>query len=261
MRSYLCLILVALSSTQAFAEAAKGPMTALQLGAVYPDPAGILFPGLATAAGINAAALGNSKGTVIQAAYGPPMQAGDDHHYFASLATAKKGFGFGLGVDGYSSSGGGATNGVFAGIGFNLERVALGIAVREADISNSFTPSVDIGALFGEGQGVRFGFVFHNLETSPQLDLGLGWDGGKKYNLEFDVQLPPFGSGGGGLGMSLGANIFIQSFSFLFQSNYNTASGNFSHILGIAVWLNQSVNLGVQFTTPRLWTIGLTLSL
>ena len=249
--------------SNAYAETGSAQVAPFQLGSVFPDPSGILFPGLATAAAINPAALGNAgKATAIQVALTPSLRSGDDNEYFASFATAKKGFGFGFGIDGATKGGGSFTNGGFVGMGFNLERIALGLAVRDANFSDSVSPSVDVGALFGESQGLKLGFVFYHLENSPQLDLGIGWGAGKKYNLEANVLLPPFSSfSGGSLGMSLGANIFIQPLSFLFRTTYYTRSNNYVHTLGVGVWLNQMFNLGVQFSSPRHWTFGLTLVL
>lgn len=262
MRWLLFLLSLGFPAALAYGEGAKSAVAPFQLGTVYPDPAGILFPGLATAAAINPAALGNAKGTAIQVALTPGLSSGDATDYFGSFATSKKGFGFGLGIDGTARGGGSFTNGGFVGMGFNLERVALGLSVQDADLSDSTSPSVNVGALFGEGQGLKFGFVFYHLENSPQLDLGVGWGAGKRYNLEANILLPPFSQfSGGSYGLSLGANIFIESLSFLFRTTYYTGPNSYVHTLGVGIWLNQMFNLGIQFNTPRHWTFGLTLVL
>lgn len=258
MRAFLLLIALLLP-VAGFAEASKSKIPAFQLGSVFPDPAGILFPGPATAAAINPAVLGNSKGTVAQAAFGPGLRSGDPHHYFGSFATAKKKFGMGFGIDGLANGGGNFTNGGFVGMGFNLERIALGLGVRDANVSDSIGPSVDVGCVIGEGQGLTGGFVLYHLESSPQAALGIGFNGGKKYNLELNVVLPRFNSfSGGGYGLSIGANLFIDLFSFLFRTTYYTSPRTYVHTLGIGIWLNQSFNVGVQLNTPREWTLGVT---
>lgn len=244
------------------AERSASKVNPFGLATEYPDSAGIIFPGIATAAGINAAALGFAdRSTAIQLSYGPPSIAGDAHRYFASFATAKKGIGFGAGLNG-STSNGNFNNGAFAGLGFDFERVALGLAVREGNLSGPLSPSVDFGMLFGKGAGLRFGFVLYGIEEAQQLDLGIGYDGGKRYNIELNVLLPPFNSfSGGSLKFSLGANLFVGSFNFLFRTSYLTGPEAFEHTLGVGLWLNKQINLGVQITTPRTWTIGLTLVL
>jgi hypothetical protein len=232
------------------------------LATIFPDPAGILFPGMATAAGINAGALGIERATTMQLAYGPPVIEGESHRYFGSFATSKKGIGFGAGING-SAKDGNFTNGAFAGIGFDLETVGMGLAVRVPDLANlSRTPNVDVGMIFGKASGIRAGFVLYNLESAMQLDLGVGYSSGKNYNLEANILLPPFGNlSNGNFGLSLGANLFIGALNFLFRSTYYTATDSLVSTLGAGVWLNQKINLGIQFTSPHIWTAGLTLVL
>ncbi len=131
--------------------AESGKVNPFGLATQYPGPAGILFPGLATAAAINPAALGFfDRSTAIQLAYGPPGQSGDVHRYFASVGTSKKGVGFGAGLNG-SVQNGDFSNGAFAGVGFDFEKVALVLTVRENNLSGPFSPSIDFGILFGKG--------------------------------------------------------------------------------------------------------------
>lgn len=262
MRLLLPILFCLAFVSESRAERGGNKVNPFGLATQYPDPAGILFPGIATAAGINPAALGFAdKSTAIQLAYGPPVLSGESHRYFASFATAKKGVGFGAGINGNTVNGD-VNNGAFLGMGFDFERVALGLTVREGNLSGPLAPSVDVGLLFGKGQGLRAGLVLYGLEEAQRLDLGIGYNGGKRYNLEANVLLPPFNSfSGGSFTLSLGANLFVEFMNFLFRTTYLTGSDTLIHTIGAGAWLNQKFNLGVQFTTRHEWTAGITLVL
>jgi hypothetical protein len=264
MRLTLLIAVVLWMPSLAKAESRGSKPSVFELGSVYPDDGGVLFPSLAMAAALNPAALGNAnKARVIQLAYGPPLRGGEAHRYTAAFATAKRSFGFGVGLDGAAYPGGVFQNGVFTGVGFNMERVSLGLSLRESDLSNGISPELDVGLIFGKGTGVHFGFALHGLERSPQADLGIGYSSGRRYNLELDVRLPAFSSLGTGFyRFSLGANLFLDPLTLLFRTSYTTGINTLSHTIGLGVWLNQRFNLGIQYSTPfDSATAGVTLSL
>jgi hypothetical protein len=248
MRFFTLMLLVA---GIAHAESTKGK--------VSPFGTGIVFPSFPVSASVNPAALGTTRATALQVGYGPPIEEGERHRYFAAVATAKRSVGFGAGLTGTMTDSGQLTNGAFVGLGFNLDQVALGLALREANLAGSLDPSLDLGLIVGQGTGVSGGFVLYGLEGAPRLTLGIGYASGKRFNLEANVALPPFNSfGNGGLGLSLGASLFIDRLTFLFATSYNTSSESLGNTLGLGIWLSQKFNLGVQFSTPHSWTALLT---
>ncbi len=254
---YMGLFLTASASAQSAAK-----VTPFGYDNIFPAPAGILFPSLPTAAGINPGVLGNSeRATALQLAYGPPTDDTESHRYFAGIGSARKGWGYGFGLDG-SSFDGSFTNGAYAGLGVDLERAGLGMAVREADLADGFSPSVDLGLVFGKGAGFKAGFVIYGLEDTPQMNIGVGYSASRRYNIEANALLPAFSAfSSGSFALSLGANLNVEFLNFLFRATYYTASDRVVNTLGVGIWFSQKVNLGVQVSTPHEWTAGLTLVL
>ena len=84
-------------------------------------------------------------------------------------------------------------------------------------------PDADIGLNYGEGKGLNFGFVMYHVNHASRMNLGVGFSGGKKYNIEADVMLPSFSNfSHSNYRVTVSANIFVEFFSFYFQSAYYT---------------------------------------
>lgn len=226
---------------------------------IFPVPGPILFPGYTTAAGNNPAALGAfGKGGGIQGSYSP---TGSNKEYFAGLTASSPKMGVNLGYIG-DDLGGTMVNSVFAGAGFQIDPIAVGFGLRQFDLSGNFSPDVDLGLIAGEGagkgQGLRFGFVIYNLNSPAQLDLGIGFSGGKKYNMEVNLLLPPFSGGNGGTyTVTVAGNIFAgEILGINFATSYTSNSSNYLHKLGLTLWPWDQVSFFAQFTTPSMWTGG-----
>lgn len=231
---------------------------------IFPIPAPILFPGFTTAAGTNAAALGLAgKVAAVQGAFSPG-QGSSDQEIYAGLAASSQKMGVGLGYLG-DKVGGTMVNNVFAGAGFKIDPVALGIGLRQFNTSSKLNPGVDIGMIAGEGSsggggsnGLRFGFVVYNLNSNAQLDAGIGFSGGKRYNMEINVLLPPFNQMSGGYVFTLAGTVYAADVVGLtFNTSYNSTSKLYMHTLGINAWLWEPVAVFAQFSTPHAWTGGL----
>lgn len=254
---FLCLPL--------FARGGGGMVHPLASNHIFPIPAPILFPSFTTAAGTNPAALGLSgKVAALQGAFSPGQNS-SGQEYYAGLAASSQKMGVGLGYLG-DKNGSKMTNNVFAGAGFKIDPVALGIGLRQFDTSGKLSPNVDLGLIAGEGgsggggggNGLRFGFVVYNLNVASQLDAGIGFSGGKKYNMEVNVLLPPFSNMDAGYVFTIAGTVYAADVVGLtFNSSYNSTSKDYLHTVGINAWLWEPVCVFVQFSTPRTWTSGL----
>lgn len=229
-------------------------------GQPFPTPTGILFPSITSAGGTNAAALPLAgKLTAVQAGYSKGTSS-DPEQYLASVAATSKNFGLNLGYLG-TKVGGSQVNGGFVGAGFFLQPVAMGINLRDDDVNGGASPSVDLGLIANEQKNFTFGFVVYNLNTAAQLNAGIGFGGGKKYNMELNVLLPPFSNSNGTTAVTAAGTIYAgESVGISFRTTYFSQSKTYEHCFGVAGWLTETLSLFAQFTTPRTWTGGLTLA-
>lgn len=217
---------------------------------IFPIPGPILFPGYATAAGNNPAALGaTGKGAAIQGAYAP---GANWKEYFAGLTATSQKMGIGVGYIGDDFSGY-KQNSAFAGAGFQIDPIAIGIGARKIGLSSNASPSVDLGLIAGEGagkgQGLRFGFVAYNLNSSASLDLGVGFSGGKKYNMEVNFLLPTSGGNNTSV-ITIAGNVYASdAVGINFSTSFASASNAYLHKLGLALWPWDAVSLFGQYAT------------
>ncbi len=238
---------------------AAGLVSSMPVGRIFPDPGGILFPGFGIAAGVNPAAIPlMGRGTAVEAAVTPAIQSGDPNGLFASATNAGSSFGLGLGYDG-SLLGGHLTNGVFGGLGYNFDPLSVGVAVRDPDISQSGQASADIGFEYETKSELTLGAVLYNVNHNAQADVGIGTKGGKKYNLEADVLLPPFNNFGSNdfLG-TLSASVVPGMIGFHFAVSYDTGAKDWYYTVSGAVFVNDNVDIVLQYATTRQATAAVT---
>ena len=254
----LLLVLLLSSPLCSFAESGATPMA--PTNSIGPSLGGIIFTGFGVAAGINPATLpGFKKASVVHLGYTPALNNGEAHQGLLSLATSKGKFGFGMGLTTAQGSGAGVYGG-FAGIGRSFENVSLGLAVRDQSFSVRSDPEVDIGLTLGSERGLKGGLVLYHLNNAARASVGVGFDGGKKYNLEGTVLLPAFNNlGNNGYVLSVSANIFIDWFGVYFRTSYFTSGNDYQHAIALNTWLGENFSLLVQYDTPQTWTLGLTL--
>lgn len=258
----LVMLFTLLSVKQAYA-GVGGPAkinSALPGGVIFPVPVGILYPGFNTAAGVNAAALpGGKKITAVQVAAAPALATNDNNSYFASMATSNSAIGWGLGYTGASTSAG-LTHGMFAGVGFNLKRINLGVGLRDSDLSGGFSPNVDIGSKFDLGKDFTFGAVAYNLDdtSNMQFAAGIGYGHPRKDNVEINLLTPA--GGGSDYMVTFAATVYTGKFGTTFRTSYAMESQAFNHTLGLLYWLGSSMNVILQLTTPRTLTMGITVA-
>lgn len=215
----------------------------------YPEPIAILYPGMSVAAGVNAASLAfMPSATAMQVGLSPGQQ-GDEARFFTSVAHTGNKFGAGLGWEGLNYASGMSHNG-FIGVGRSFGKFGIGLALREYDMNNGFTPSLDF-SLVTQIKSVDVGFVFYNMEGVVRMAGAVGTRSGSKYNLEASVLLPPFSNLAAGYVVTFSAQIAVQPLGIHFRTSYDTFTTAFSHTLGLAFKVRKSVTLAMQFSTPR----------
>ncbi len=234
-------------------------MTLLPAGFVYPTPTGIIFPSFLTANGINPASLGKQKGRAIELLYSPPPSGSNSHAYVASFATSQKKLGLGLSYWG-SHNRGSLSHGAVVGSGFSFDSVAVGLGLRDPSIAGNYDPSVDFGLIGEIGNGTFLGGVLYGLDSTPVLDLGIGYQAGKKYHLEANIVFPQFsliGKSNSIYILTLGTLVSAGVVSFSFQTSYYTVLKTFTHAVGGAVQVGEAIALTVQFISPASFTFGI----
>jgi hypothetical protein len=252
------------------AETAKPIGNTLPTLVVGPYPIGFIFPGFNTAAGLDAAALPYEKGTAFQVAAAPPINNDNTAMGFASLATSNKKLGIGAGYLGeFVKASPGApsstTQEAFAGLGYKLDPVSLGVGVRDVGIGQSGSQAdVDFSLLYNGDNGLVLGGEAYNLNNGLDLALGVGFRGGKKYHIEADVLLPTNGVQGAFLVVA-GA-VSVPIFDVFFNLSYllNTAptvtaisAGTaFFYAFGIDFWLTDHLNFVFQYNTLPYYDSG-----
>jgi hypothetical protein len=173
------------------------------------------------------------------------------------MALAAKKFGFGFGYDGFLRSGN-DRHGLFMGGGYDLGNFSLGLGLRDGDLNGGFSPDVDLGLRIGKNKGLAFAAVLYNIDRDTELDVGLGYSGGKQYNLEVNVLLPPFRRWSAGYVITASATVFAgNSAGFHFRSSYWTVGSTFEHTIGATLFVTRKVALVAQYTTSRTFTAAL----
>lgn len=223
----------------------------------YTGLGGIVFPGFNTAAGVNAAALANGKkGTSIQVTGAPALQSGDNSTYTGSLATSSSRVGWGIGYNALQSSSGTLNHGMFAGVGFTLGPLSLGMGMRDAAIVSGFNPEVDFGATLVLGGDFHAAAVVYDVATSHVVAAGVGYGRAKRENVELNVRAPVPGSAD--YTLTFAATFYAGPFGTHFRTSYLTSSRTYNHTLGGLLWLGDHLNVMIQLTTPRALGLGLT---
>ncbi len=245
---------------------AVNPLPTAFIFPAYANP--ILYPGFNIAAGVNPAALPLAqKTTAFQAAYTPALESGYPNDFFGGLAVSKRSLGIGLGYIRNQTSYAGqttTTQSVFGGFGFSVDQVSLGVGLRDTYLANGFSPNVDIGLVVGDQKNARavsFGAVFYNMDSLPQLDIGIGYGSIKKYTLEANILLPPFRYLDSGYVFTVAASLRAEILGLYFHTSYATNYKTFSHTVGIFAWLSDHVNVFAQFITSRTLSVGLSVDL
>jgi hypothetical protein len=239
-------------------------MDSLPAGMIYPVPVGILFPGFNIAAGVNPAALPTAaqNTTAMQTMYSPPLQNGQTDSVFSSIASSNGTSAAGAGLIATYDPNNRAIGGeAFGGAGFKFDKVSLGIAVRDENVTSSQSPDVDLGFLFrSDKSGPCAGFVLYHTNTSAQLDFGLGFHKEHSYAFEVNFLLPQFNQ----WGLSsfnyttvFSATIYSGIFGFYFRS---VSSSQSFATLGILAQLSQKLSLIVEWTNPSILNTGFTIN-
>lgn len=251
------IALLGLVSLTAFG---RGTYNILPTASFYPTPNGILFPNIAAAGGVNAAALPLAgKATVVQGAYTKVNSSASELYGGVGMTSRK--FGVSLGYLG-DKIGNNLVHNSYAGAGFAIDAVSLGINVRRFDWSGTSSTGVDLGLIAGEGKGFTWGLVVYNLNSnnnSTRLTGGIGFGGGKKYNMELNFTLPPFNGGSVYVITAAGTINPSDAFGVHFKTSYYSDK-NYLHVLGLSVFPWENTGFLVQFTSPSIWTGGINLS-
>lgn len=234
--------------------------TGLPIHDIFPVPSGIIFPSLLTAAGVNPAGLTN-RGRRVSAmglSYTPAPTTGGSHAYSLSYASGDKKYGWGLGYLG--SYGNSATHGLYAGAGFQTELTAIGLSLRNNDIATAVAPETDLGIIIGTKSDITLGLVFYKLQSSPQLDFGIGFGNQKTYNFEINLLLPPLGTvfqSSSDYVVTAATTVYAYIFGLSFRSSYSTKSSQVTQTVSVLIKVMKNVALTVQYQSPNRSYYGL----
>lgn len=220
-------------------------------------PGALIFPHFDSAALINASTLVHNKGTAVQGLYSPPPSSGETHQYQLGVASASKKFGLGMGYTGYSDTQ--ATHGAFAGLGFLIETLSLGLSIRDPNVENDFDPDVDFGLDLAIDKSVHLGVVLYNINRTPNVALGVGYVKENKYFLEANLGFQNVNNiDTSNYTLTLAAGVYAGIFGMGFQTNYYASSKDYDHILSGLIRPSDNLHFLVQFETPRRFRFGLT---
>ena len=154
-------------------------------------------------------------------------------------------------------------NNMYGGLGFKLDPLAFGLGVRNMDSVTGSVLDFDFSMMTSERKGVNFGFVLYNTtHDTRQLDLGLGYAGGRKFNMEVNVLLPPFtNSNSQGYVFTGAATLYGTDWlAFSGRVSYKTSPADLTYMLGATTWITDTFNLFLFYTAPRVITGGVTFS-
>jgi hypothetical protein len=214
----------------------------------YPEPVGILYPGMNVAGGVNPAALPMSPaGSAVQLGYSP-APTGNPSQFFWSVAHSSNKFGFSIGYQGNSMSGTTSHNG-FIGMGGMVGKIAMGLSLRGYNLNAGVNPSVDYG-LITQLKNLDLAVVFYDLQGIVRMGAAVGTRTGGKLNLEGNILLPPFSNMSLGYLFTVSAQLTLMPVVVYFRTSYNTYTLDFSHSLGLGAWVAKMCNVSLQYSTP-----------
>jgi hypothetical protein len=224
---------------------------------IFPVPSGILFPSLFTAAGVNPAALPQKdKVFGLGVTYSPPIN--DTQEYSAVLASADKNYGWAVGYNGSLTNS--ATHGVYLGGGFRSQSTSLGIGLRDSDLNSGTSPQTDIGVIANTGSDVTMGLVLYHIDSSPQLDLGVGFSNQKNYSFEINMLMPELNSlftPGYDYVFTAATTVYASIFGISFRTSYFTSQSKVIQSVSLMIQLSRSFSLTVQYDSPNRTYYGL----
>ncbi len=214
----------------------------------YPEPVGILYPGLSVAGGVNPAALPMAPaGSAVQLGYSPAPTA-NPSQLFWSVAHSSNKFGFSLGYQG-NSLGGNTTHNGFIGMGGMVGKIAMGLSLRGYNLNAGVNPSLDYG-LVTQLKNLDIAVVFYDINNVVRMGAAVGTRTGSKLNVEGNILLPPFSNMSLGYLFTVSAQLTLMPVVIYFRTSYNTYTLDFSHSLGIGAWVAKMCNLSLQYSTP-----------
>lgn len=224
-------------------------------------PPGILFSPFTSAACNNAAGLPSTESmTALQLAYSP-SRGETPQNIFSGIATSTKSFGVGFGY--FGSLGKLSTvNGGFAGLGFKNNLSQYGLSYRNSDITSSGETNFDLSYLYTDTrEGLSYGGVLRGVNSSPQLNLGIGYISDRYFNIEFNVNAPKAKEIGTGDFILIGASNFSVSEQIVvhLQSNFHTQTSKLDVLMALNYWLSDVANGILQFSSPNVWSFGFSL--
>ena len=226
-------------------------------------PVGFIFPGLPSAACVNAATLPNNEAlTSLQLAYSP-TRGEEPQNFYTGIATASKSFGFGFGYFG-SIGEKKSTDGGFVGFGFKSNASQYGLTYKNENLTANSLGDFDISYLYTDlREGLSYGGILHSINKTPQLGLGLGYVYDKTFNIESNVLTPKANQFSGGDFTIITASNFSISQQIILhlQVNYSTKKSHIEPTMAVNYWLSDFTNVILQFTSPQVWSFGFSLIL
>lgn len=246
------------------------PVIAKPVG-VYPNsipvngtfiiPPGILFSPFPSAACINAAGLPSSESlTALQLAYSP-SRGETPQNIYSGIATSTKSFGVGFGYFGELGKLK-TVNGGFAGIGFKNNLSQYGFSYRNSDITASGQSDLDLSYLYTDTrESISYGGVLRSINSSPQLNLGIGYIADRYFNIELNVNLPKVKDLSSGDFILIAASNFSLSEKIIthFQGNFHTQTSKLDTLFAFNYLLSDVANGILQFSSPNVWSLGFSL--
>ncbi|MFM8314865.1 MAG: hypothetical protein ACKOA8_11315 [Deltaproteobacteria bacterium] len=221
-------------------------------------PPGFLFAPFPSAACINAANLPTSDSlTALQLAYSP-SRGEEPQNIYSGIATSTKSFGFGFGYFG-SLGDFKTTNGGFVGLGFKSDSSQYGISYRNQDLSSSGKADFDLSYVYVDTrEGLSYGGVLRSVNTSPQLNLGLGYASSRFFNIEFNVNAPKASNLGHGDFILIGASNFsiAEKMTAHLQGNFHTQTSKLDALVAYNYWISDFADAILQFSSPNVWSFG-----
>ena len=239
-------------------------LNAVPIDEVFPVTSGIIFPSFLTAAGVNPAALPQKGkgGSVLGLDYSPAPGGDGAHQYSLGVASGDSRVGGGIGYRGTFQKS--ATHALFAGAGFRSESTSIGVSLRMPDLSKGFSPQTDLGILTSTKSDVTFGLVMYHLESSPQIDVGLGFGKDKNYEFEINILLPAVGSlfqANSEFVLTAATTVYASIFGLSFNSSYNTHTSEVSQSVSLLIWFFKNCGVTLQYRSPNRSYYGLIIPL
>ncbi len=226
-------------------------------------PGGLVFPAFADAMRYNPSALPEEKARVFQATYNPPSAVEPTSHDIGlSIASADRGFGYGLAYRGDWSDEGIATYGMSIGAGVRSDIFSFGLGLNTDDLSTGCAPDISL-SLRGRNGKMYYQGMFNKLNTMSQLELGAGITDDKTYTLELNVSLPPWAEIAQGLSVNnyrvtAAVSVFEKHFGASAISSFDTATLEHSHRFNIMFKPTSFMYVITEVAFPQRYRIALT---